>query len=358
MKNKILLLTISFLYFYGLTAQVLYTESFENFTIGNVSTSSDGQTIGQGGWYTYSHWTYQNNTPYSYLFQIQNEAAKGKVITMAPHPYPYSISGTSIRRGIETEIDSRTVGNDVIKLEVDFYTGQQINSLNTFSHIYFGLGAEVEKLQDNYLNVLAGFVFKSDTREIKGTHYNQNAQIMEVELGDNNQSFTLPFNTWVRFVVYADYINSKIRYEIPSLGVAVEHDFFVNIPYPTNISNYSPEGFLAWTFYSDPTDNGLPTYKFDNIQVSAINSLSIQEVLSNQFNLYPNPANNMITITNEEHIIVKQIKIYDLAGKLISTPNFNDQADIQLNIENLASGTYLLHLQTNEGLAVKKMVKK
>src|SRR5690606_38046339 len=127
----ILLLTISFLCFYGLTAQVLYTENFENFTIGNVSTSANGQTVGQGGWYTYSHWTYQSSTPYSYLFQIQNEAAKAKVITMAPHPYPYSSSNTYLRREIETEIDSRTVGNDVIKLEVDFYTGQQVNPLNS-----------------------------------------------------------------------------------------------------------------------------------------------------------------------------------------------------------------------------------
>ncbi|RRA94007.1 T9SS type A sorting domain-containing protein [Paenimyroides viscosum] len=30
----------------------------------------------------------------------------------------------------------------------------------------------------------------------------------------------------------------------------------------------------------------------------------------------------------------------------------------QLNVENLASGTYMLHIQTNAGLAVKKLVKK
>ncbi|SEH59918.1 Por secretion system C-terminal sorting domain-containing protein, partial [Paenimyroides aquimaris] len=40
------------------------------------------------------------------------------------------------------------------------------------------------------------------------------------------------------------------------------------------------------------------------------------------------------------------------------TQNFNEQTEIQLHVENLASGTYLLHLQTNEGMAVKKLVKK
>ncbi len=57
-------------------------------------------------------------------------------------------------------------------------------------------------------------------------------------------------------------------------------------------------------------------------------------------------------------MVVQQVTVYDIAGKLITTQNFNEQAEIQLNVENLASGTYMLHLQTNEGTTVKKLVKK
>lgn len=54
MKKKVILSAITFMFFHSLTAQELYSEDFENFIIGNVSTDSSGQTEGQGGWHTYS----------------------------------------------------------------------------------------------------------------------------------------------------------------------------------------------------------------------------------------------------------------------------------------------------------------
>jgi len=42
----------------------------------------------------------------------------------------------------------------------------------------------------------------------------------------------------------------------------------------------------------------------------------------------------------------------------LNTQMFNNENEIQLNVENLVSGVYLLHIETNEGTAVKKLVKK
>ncbi|MBA5791241.1 T9SS type A sorting domain-containing protein [Flavobacterium sp. xlx-214] len=354
------LIVVFFFFFNSLNAQIIYYENFENFTLGNVSTSSDGQTAGQGGWYTYSQWTYQNNTPYSYLFQIQNEVAKGKVITMAPYPYPYSIGNTSIRKELNTEITNRTIGNDVLKLEVDFYTGQQANPLS--SSVDFGLG-RIFDVNNSATNVIAGFNFDNNTGELKGTHHDETGtplpKVYQSPLGNNNQALIVPFNTWVRCVVYADYINNKVVYEIPSLNVFVEKSFFVNVPYPTNKLNHLADSFFAHVKLVEQTNVTLPTYKFDNIKVTALNKvLSTQEVLSSHFNLYPNPATDIVTITSNENIDVTDIKIYDLTGKLISTQYNNNEKIIQLNVTGLVTGTYLLHLQTNKGVAIKKMIKK
>src|SRR5690606_20322359 len=97
--------------------------------------------------------------------------------------------------------------------------------------------------------------------------------------------------------------------------------------------------------------------KLDNIKLTALNAvppyvLSSVEISADKFNLYPNPATNVVNITNSENMLVNQIAVYDTTGKLISTQNFNEQAEIQLNVEKLANGTYMLHLQTNEGTAV------
>src|SRR5690606_23589009 len=103
--------------------------------------------------------------------------------------------------------------------------------------------------------------------------------------------------------------------------------------------------------------------RVDNIKITALKSvppevLSTANFLAEKFNLYPNPATNVVNITNNENMFVKEVTVYDTTGKLISTQNYNNETEIQLNVENLASGTYLLHLQTAQGIAVKKMVKK
>jgi len=80
--------------------------------------------------------------------------------------------------------------------------------------------------------------------------------------------------------------------------------------------------------------------------------------VSAKFNMYPNPATNVVNIVNSENMLVEQVTIYDISGKQLTTQNYNNQTQIQLNVENLVSGTYMLHIQTNAGLAVKKLVKK
>src|SRR5690606_20341774 len=284
MKKNILIIAISFLSFNSLKAQIIYNEDFETFTIGNVSTSSDGQTPGQGGWFVVSSLTQQNSAmSYENLFQIENEPVKGKVITMAPHPYPFTIGSTSTRKDISAAITNRTSGNDVVKLEIDFYTGSQTAKLIT-NEISFGLGKNYNINVPNDLNIIAGFLFNSNTGELMGIHHDETAlplpKLYLSPFGDNNQALTIPFNTWVQYVVYADYIYDKFVFEIPAMDVFVENDFFVNVSYPTNISNYVPESFSTITYLAEQTNVTLPVYKFDNLKVTALDQvLSTKEIL-------------------------------------------------------------------------------
>lgn len=360
MKKNTIHSLILFLFCCSLSAQELYSENFENFTVGNVSSLSDGQTIGQGGWTAFSHWTHQNETPFSHLFQIENTNTNGKVITMAPHPFPYSSTNTFISRDLNNVVTNRTLGNNIIKLEIDFYTAQQASSLS--SNVTFGLG-RTSNINNLGANVIGGFTFDNNTGELKGNHHDETSSPIPMNylynLGNNNQSLILPFNTWIRCVVYADYISNKLIFQIPTLGVFVEKNFYVTASYPTNITNHAPQLFYAWTVNADSTNSELPTYKFDNIKVTALNDvLSINEIMSTQFNLYPNPSTDLISITTNENITIKQIDIYDLIGKLIDTQSFENKKEIQLNVENLNSGTYLLQLETNVGSIVKKILKK
>jgi len=125
----------------------------------------------------------------------------------------------------------------------------------------------------------------------------------------------------------------------------------------------NPLDYNLLRFFLSSTDQYYPIrfLKVDNILISAVNTLpklNIVTIDSAKFNLYPNPATNIVNITNNENLVINQIEIYDFSGKLINIQNFNNETEIQLNVENLQSNTYILHLQTNEGLAIKKLIKK
>ncbi len=103
----------------------------------------------------------------------------------------------------------------------------------------------------------------------------------------------------------------------------------------------------------------IPVYKYDNLVISAVNTipLSTQDFISDKFNLYPNPAKNIVNITNTENIEVERITVFDVNGKLIYTKMYTNESTIQLDVSTLAAGTYLLHIDTTEGMVIKKLVK-
>lgn len=132
MKN--ILITILTLVFSSLiNAQVLYNENFDNYTLGNLGTDPTGVIPGQGGWLTAM---YQNGN--SSHVTITAEPNRGKVVTATSGMPPQQHNISIFKNGLNTLIDQRTPGNNVIKLEVDFYTGAQhtFNNPGMYQRIY------------------------------------------------------------------------------------------------------------------------------------------------------------------------------------------------------------------------------
>lgn len=72
--------------------------------------------------------------------------------------------------------------------------------------------------------------------------------------------------------------------------------------------------------------------------------------------VYPNPAENKITVQHTENII--QIQLKDINGKAVPM-NFTTIADfkIELDIQPLTTGMYFLEVETKTGKSVSKIVK-
>jgi hypothetical protein len=74
---------------------------------------------------------------------------------------------------------------------------------------------------------------------------------------------------------------------------------------------------------------------------------SIKEVSKPIFTIYPNPATNYLTISNEQEII-NSIQLFDITGKeIIMQKPF--AKDIKLNLNNITDGNYILKIKTENG---------
>ncbi|MFZ4704868.1 MAG: S8 family serine peptidase [Bacteroidales bacterium] len=74
---------------------------------------------------------------------------------------------------------------------------------------------------------------------------------------------------------------------------------------------------------------------------------------TSSFEIYPNPGNNVLTISNPKKIMIENITIYNLAGqKVLQGKPVNNTLDIS----KLLPGMYFIELATNHGNVRKKLM--
>lgn len=315
-------------------AQVLFTEDFNSYPTGPLNTVYDNTTPGYGGWLV------SRSPNYLATPMITAETGKGNVLTITTTTTTPT-DGLTFRQepGFLASLwNNRTPGNNIFKFEYEFYGGVTFNFSgsilnNSASHPTI-INSAFQSIY-NLHRILGSYLENSSTNTLVLKNYN---------------TTPFPYNMWLKVEMFVDYNTNNVYFYIPTLNIQANAPFSHNtIPFHLVFN----AGSLGAT----------SVVKIDNIKVSGLKTLppyilSTNEQLAAKFSMYPNPATNLVNITNNENMQVQQITIYDIAGKQLSTQVFNSEAEIQLNVENLASGTYMLHLQTNEGTAVKKLVKK
>ena len=349
MKPKIFYLATAMFMTHLATAQVLYTEDFESYNTGTFSNDLTGATPAQGGWYTLS--TGFNGTPSVNDYKIVTDLNKGNVLKL--------IEGRSFENGrcriyrtdLSTYWQQRTIGNNVLKLAFDIYTELNPTDGQQFYVTLFNVKEEVlltfnYRLDDNFSSINIGE---------RGLNNQPNGLISPLI------KRTLPSDSWVTVELYIDYDNNQVYFSIPSLNHTVvlnakfqlfltgggDHD---DNPVKLEISNGYHNRFT--------TVMGM---KIDNINLSAQNTvpaLNINEFVSEKFNIFPNPATDAVTITNNENIGIEKVSVYDIVGKIVKSQKGKKENEILLNTEDLNSGTYFLHIVTSDGTGIKKLVKK
>lgn len=111
--------------------------------------------------------------------------------------------------------------------------------------------------------------------------------------------------------------------------------------------------------HGDPTKdkgwmNGDAEVRLDNLSLVNLGpTASVNDVFASKVSIYPNPANEFVTISSS--VEINKIEVYNLLGKKVSSSS--SLINNTLDISNLSKGMYLLKLTSEEGTATKKIVK-
>ena len=108
-----------------------------------------------------------------------------------------------------------------------------------------------------------------------------------------------------------------------------------------------------------PADLGtLNNWKITFCEVPAV--LSNEEVIANEFSVYPNPSNGLFTIAgkNTDSANGAVIHILDLNGRVVFTKEVENTSRLNesIDVQNLSNGLYLLQVQQGASRTVEKII--
>ncbi len=122
----------------------------------------------------------------------------------------------------------------------------------------------------------------------------------------------------------------------------------------TEGGNYSVSNWMfaekidagSYYLYQYCPANGMAVYRFYDANYTSGEEKITDQPKDGKIKIYPNPAEHEIFIESNE--TVRCADIYNLSGSLVKTVNLENTGNKSINIENLASGIYIVKINKNE----------
>lgn len=336
-------------------AQVIVTEDCSSLVVGDIGDDVTGATPGQNDWLTFVAATGLNSD-----FQVIDQGGEyGNIIQITG-----SNTSTNTRRMFKDVSGSwgfREAGNNVAEVQFDFFSGPVTTSKNSLRVILYNT---------DLTKILGGMMFNMGTKVLSGLSYYDNTAQAGGILG--NYLFRLSYtavptpaysdlvlqpNTWYRVGFSFNYTTGEVVFK-ESTGLITSSPI---VGASAGIDAVQLNMMVTAISLTGDVNTVSSMGLFDNLnfQASAVNgplSVATQEVVSNEIAVYPNPATNVINVNNPNASITK-IVLTDLNGRTVKQVNYDKVADIQINIGDLASGMYMMNIQSTQGESTKKFLK-
>jgi hypothetical protein len=165
-------------------------------------------------------------------------------------------------------------------------------------------------------------------------------------------------NQWVSIVLDSPFLWDGISNLV--IGVDENTDDY---SCTANWSSYNAgtnRGILYYDDYNNPNPttptnaNFGPNANIAQIQFAAEVNLSVGNFETNSFTAYPNPVKDVLNISFTENI--SDVAAYNLLGQQVLFMNMNATKG-QVDMSNLASGTYLVKVNAENAVKTIKVIK-
>ncbi len=335
--QKILLSLSLFCTVYTASSQVLASNDFSSYTVGNIGTDNTGMNPGQGGWLTAG----AANSDFQI---VDNGALHGKVL---------QITGSATATGNKymwTDFTDtwlfRDAGNNILSIEYDYYTGPATASKN--AHRLCVFNADRTK-------ILGGLLFTEDTKVLSGLSYYNNAGTYgNYSFNPTSGAVILPADTWVRMgfsfnkttgqvICKTSGLATNLNMTITGAGSGVD---------PTEMDIVAGAGTANTASTLGLYDNYLARASSTAVLlgVERLNTLT-------SFTVFPNPANNVLNVSAKNNATITNITFTDLNGRIVKEVSYLNVSEVHADISELSAGVYLMNILTSDGKATKKILK-
>lgn len=177
--------------------------------------------------------------------------------------------------------------------------------------------------------------------------------------GDDEDYFLLTIKKYLGGTLSTDSVNfylADYRFSDNSQDYIVDEWTWVDL---TSLGNADS---LAFTMSSTDVGNyGMNTpayFAVDNV-VTSDGVVAVENVdAKTLFEIFPNPANEFFVLKNLENENV-EVAIFDMIGRMVYNADANTLTGFQneINIQNLAKGTYMVKVQTETKVASQLLIK-
>lgn len=340
------------------SAQTLQFETFdEGFVNGDIGTDITGVTPGQGDYLTFATNGAAPTTSTNAgndNFTITDNGFEGLGFQITG---PNGNKGSRFmwKDGFADLWAGRTTGNDVVEVEYDFYTGAATTSTGQVGVRLYGDDGATTR-------VLNGFVFAVDTKILSGVAFLQNGAVTGTYLINlATGGLVLDPETWYRIGFGYDTVTGQPFWKVADgeTGSIATANWAVSDTFLPSEIDY------VWGIPTPsatvPTNTEAASVTFDNLLVEAVAEealLGVGQIAQNAaFSVFPNPASSIVNVTAPESATISQIVMTDINGRTVKTVKVDGVASAQFSIAELASGVYTLKVVSNQGSAVKKVIK-